>query len=399
MPLFAGLPAEILHFLGMNAQPCTFSPFTDIIKQGSHGRDVYFIIQGEVEVVTETRPTDTVMSGSDDFEYCKPVQRVRARIKSGQYFGEVTNLALAPVRTATVRSINKVECLRITGDTLDKLWSQCPPGLRQQVETEAKRRLSGTDTAHQPNGSVQAQKQAQSVQSQRKPPPTVVFSEAEVSDQRKESQPVTEPLDPDPFFGFELDARPKSRRSSLAPPSAFGGQPALQESISPSSASRGHGTSPHKNRSGYLSAPTSPATSSPHLRPQLKRVPSQHGRGILPDPLLLLVLQRLDLLDLMRMRRVSVYWHKLVSSSTDLLKSLDLSAINRKVNDSSIINIIAPFVGSRPFHINLNNCFHLTDEGFAALAASSAINVRSWKMRSVWDVTGQCILDLSLIHI
>ena len=54
LPLFSGLPGDILHFLGVNAQPVAFPPFMDIIKQGSTGRDVYFIVKGDVEVLTDT---------------------------------------------------------------------------------------------------------------------------------------------------------------------------------------------------------------------------------------------------------------------------------------------------------------------------------------------------------
>ena len=39
LPLFAGLPSEVLHFLGVNAQPVSFVPFTEILKQGSMGHN------------------------------------------------------------------------------------------------------------------------------------------------------------------------------------------------------------------------------------------------------------------------------------------------------------------------------------------------------------------------
>jgi F-box/leucine-rich repeat protein 7 len=55
---------------------------------------------------------------------------------------------------------------------------------------------------------------------------------------------------------------------------------------------------------------------------------------------------------------------------------------------------ICPFVGSRARHVNINNCFHVTDDGFAALVECCGEGILSWRMRSVWDVTGQSILDL-----
>lgn len=51
LPLFSSLPPEILHFLGLSVQPKTWPPFSDIIQQGSFGKDIYFIVQGEAEVI------------------------------------------------------------------------------------------------------------------------------------------------------------------------------------------------------------------------------------------------------------------------------------------------------------------------------------------------------------
>src|ERR1700761_2046004 len=89
LPLFATLPPEILHFIGLNAQPRSYPPFTDIIKQGSTGRDVFFIVRGEVEVVSEKNTPTTSNLGHHPIEKGRVESVVRARLKAGQYFGEV----------------------------------------------------------------------------------------------------------------------------------------------------------------------------------------------------------------------------------------------------------------------------------------------------------------------
>ena len=391
LPLFRDLPEDLLHYLGMNAQPCTFPPFTDIIRQGSQGREVYFLVAGEVEVVTSTPGPDVTMHGSDLPESARSLQRVRARFKPGQYFGEVVSLSLAPTRTATVRSINQVEVLRITGEVLDELWKKSSPGLRGQVESEARKRLECTDRISTFDGSDEQYSVETSATHQRRITPAVTFSEIGF-----ESVKAAEPMDPDPFFNADLDVpKAKSRRSSLAPPGPDHTGIAGHDQ-SPRQASPVGAPSPLQPKSpAYLSSPISPrGPSSSFSAVDMARKASQHGKGRLPDTVLVRVLRYLDFYNLIQMRRVSMYWHRLLATHQDLLHTLDLSHLNRRVTDAALVNVIAPFVGSRPRYVNLNNCFHVTDEGFSALASMSASNVRIWRMRSVWEVSGQCILDL-----
>ncbi|KAF2860945.1 RNI-like protein [Piedraia hortae CBS 480.64] len=330
LPLFSGLPGEILHFIGVNAQPLSFPPFVEIIKQGTSGRDVYFIIQGEVEVFA-------VVSDNAD---CMP--KVRARLKAGQYFGEVTNLSLAPTRTATVRSVNSVDCLLISGHVLDELWRRCGSHLRRQVESEAKRRLNEASVDFK-----------------------LCPDEFDV--------PMS-PIDPDPYFLPDLKA--KSRRSSLAPPVET---PSLSSSSRPTS--RG-------STSATLTAAHAPQ------RPSLARGLSASVKGKLPDHILTIVFQHLELLDLMRLRLVCMHWWHLINTEPNILHNLDLSKHNRRVTDEALRDNICPFVGNRPRVINLNNCFHVTDDGFKALAETCGEQARVWKMKSVWDVSAMAILTL-----
>ncbi|KAK3676712.1 hypothetical protein LTR78_003488 [Recurvomyces mirabilis] len=424
LPLFAGLPNDILHYLGVNAQPMSFAPFTDIIKQGSTGRDVYFLIKGDVEILTEgpdSRRT-SAQTGPDgkalDDGAIAPRQRVRARLKAGQYFGEVTSLSLAPRRTATVRSVDSVECLLINGSTLDELWARCTPGLRQQVEHEAKRRLSAakrdddvvmSDASFEggPFGGYavkQDDARHEELNAWRKSLPTVTFEEPPLDDLPTPIQQM-EPVDPDPFFNRDkLDnMRAKSRRSSLAPPvpqsemqhDSFND---AQRTPSPPAHLRILSSSPLKPGTKFspFASPTSPARLSPTTtrRPSLDRRPSSFGKGRLPDSLLVLIFQQLDLVELMRFRLVSMHWWDLLNTSPDILHHLNLANYNRHVTDDVLRNIIIPFVGKRPRHIDMSNCFHITDEGFKALAEACGESVKMWRMKSVWDVSGPAVLAL-----
>ncbi|KAI9924780.1 hypothetical protein ASPWEDRAFT_110045 [Aspergillus wentii DTO 134E9] len=397
LPLFSGLPPDILHFLGLNAQPRSYPPFTDIVQQDSQGREVYFIVRGEVEVLTErTNPNDNRRK-SANIE--NPGFEVKARLRQGQYFGEVVSLSLAPRRTATVRSVSFVECLMISGEVLVEFWEKCPKDVRQQVESTAKERLQSasdgdvvmseaTDTEKSINELTIDDKFKAST-SRRQSMPLLTLTETELDSSHKpngidDHNIVLRPSDPDPYLNVGLDkVRLRSRRGSVAPlaPEEVSGE---QQRPSPPSEPRSASSSFALSETNGLS------------QPQKEQRPFRHdNRGILPDSILLAIFQQLDLHHLLRLRAVSLHWSDILSKSVDLLRNLDLSMYNRSVTDEVLVKIICPFVGQRPRYIDISNCFHITDEGFTKLATTCGPNVVGWKMKSVWDVTASAILDMS----
>jgi F-box/leucine-rich repeat protein 7 len=419
LPLFSELPDDILHFIGMRAQPRSFDPFTDIIKQGTQGRDVFFIVKGEVEVINMNQPEQnghtspnmgrrkSIAAGEHHF------QEVKARLRPGQYFGEVVSLSLAPRRTATVRSVSAVECLMISGDTLNQLWEKCTPDVRRQVESVAKERLRTskdddvrmTDANNTPNidDLAIADRTRLRTTRRKKSVPTVTFNDtididSPVTPTRRDEN-MMEPYDPDPFLNVDLDnVRSRSRRGSLAPPTP-GSIPDSPSSPSktefPKSPSPGGSPlSPSPSFSLPKHTSTPPEIHTDFKRPRLVNRPSRYGRGRLPDPILTKVLAKLDIHELMKLRAISSHWQKLITESPDVLHDLDLTKYNRKVTDRSLVDIICPFVGSRPRYINISNCFHVTDEGFAELAKTCGPSVRIWRMKSVWDITGPAVLEM-----
>ena len=410
LPLFSELPNDILHFLGLNALPCNYPPFTDIIQQDSQGREVFFIVRGEVEVIDEKVPGQNlrVLSNGAGRNLKRGLQ-VKARLKSGQYFGEVASLSLAPRRTATVRSVTSVECLMITGDVLANFWMRCPPALRKQVEMTAKQRLQSksendvvmTDVGDStPPIDELAIADRSPRQGRKKSVPKVKFTHTKPESPHKpsriEDRSIMEPADPDPFLNVDLDnMRSRSRRGSLAPPTPEGGQPNGTES-------QERRSSPPGTRSVHaLPSISKPVFSTPDFRGKskrpktLQRRPSEFSQGILPDNVLLAIFRHLDLHHLMRFRLVSLHWSKILKGSPELLHTLNLAMYNRIVTDEILVNRICPFVGARPRVIDLSNCFHITDEGFAALATTCGPNVVSWRMKSVWDITAQAILEMA----
>lgn len=88
LPLFASLPSEMLHFLGLSAQPRSFTPFTDIVKQDTRGREIYFIVRGEVEVIDEKNVSSPRMRQGSVPNGLPKTPLVKARLRPGQYFGK-----------------------------------------------------------------------------------------------------------------------------------------------------------------------------------------------------------------------------------------------------------------------------------------------------------------------
>lgn len=412
LPLFSSLPPDILHFIGLNAQPCTFPPFTDIIKQGTQGRDVYFIVKGEVEVVNTKPPGEnghnstylgrrkSIAAGEHNF------QQVKARLKPGQYFGEVVSLSLAPRRTATVRSVSSVECLMISGDVLNELWERCSPDLRLQVEKVAKERLQAAKDTDTPM--LDAMDNTPKIDElaiadivpprtpRKKSVPTVTFSEtpnaieSPMTPSRRDERSMTAPYDPDPFLNVDLDnVRSRSRRGSLAPPTDSPSSSNGDISKSPSPIGTPLSPSP---LSKHSSTPPEPATA--YKRPRIVRRASRFGKGILPDPVLVNIFKNFDVYELMQMRLISMHWLKVISGSPDILHYLDLTKYNRKITDRTLVDIICPFVQARPTYVDISNCFHVTDEGFAALGTTCGPSVKIWRMKSVWDITGPAVLEM-----
>ncbi|PSR88512.1 hypothetical protein BD289DRAFT_367044 [Coniella lustricola] len=402
LSLFSELPNDILHFLGLSAQPVSYPPFTDIVRQGSPGSEIFFIVRGECEVIRETFEGLSLKRSMRS-------SMVRPRLKAGQYFGEVASLGLADARTATVRTVTAVECLMIGGAALEELWRRCPPGVRSQVEETARKRYethpkddvvmkdaddSGSDTDSGPST------------------PNVIFTAipakvtTSVPDEPTETRSHT---DPDPFLSVDMENLRNRRRNSLAPPTpstpTTASAPTPPESPS-SPALNGLKTSQTFESSPLklysFSTPNTPPENDD--QPQFKKQRTLPHRPAslqnvqapaLPDDLLILVFGHFNIVELLRTRRVCRHWRRLLTSSDKLCKEVDLSSFNRYVTDWALANVIGPFASSRPLMVDISNCFHVTDDGFQAFYKLCGKNVRSWRMRSVWDVSASQILEMS----
>jgi len=392
LPLFSALHPDILHFLGLSAQPKSYPPFADIIRQGSPGNEIFFIVRGEAEVIHET-------SASPIRKRLTRSSYTRPRLSQGQYFGEVSSLGLSPGRTATVRSITAVECLMIGGDALDELWRRCPPELRLQVEETARERYKGAGEDVEMSDADSDEPEVPSTPGRRGSLPQVTFTTpSKPASPAKDEADTSQPGDPDPFLSVDMESIRNRRRSSLAPPTPQTDPSAMPSAINGVVRAHAMDSSPLKFFTFPPPVPVGDQEGGPSKRartlPRRPHAAAVEG-GPLPDDVLVAVFQHLDILGLVRMAGVSARWRRLLTTSPKLCAHVDLGQISRRVSDWSLINIVAPFLGERPLEMDISNCFHVTDEGFQVLWRRCGKNVRIWRMKSVWDVSANQILDMS----
>jgi len=106
--LFGGLTDENLQHLADTLQVLTPPPGQTLFREGDEGRDMFVVLEGEVEVLKRSR------TGTD--------ARV-ALLGPGDWFGEMSILDVQP-RSATVQGLAPARLLRIRTQDLEALYRQ-----------------------------------------------------------------------------------------------------------------------------------------------------------------------------------------------------------------------------------------------------------------------------------
>ncbi|KAL6451128.1 FBXL14 F-box/LRR-repeat protein 14 [Candida maltosa Xu316] len=129
LPIFQVLPPDIMHKLALSVEPVVHNPFEYILRKGDTCGDIYFIIDGEVEVLGDQGLLEI------------PV----ARLSSGSYFGEMSFLNYLQnkpkIRTATIRSVSHCELMVIKSEYLEKLCEDYPAIIEDMKITAEERKI------------------------------------------------------------------------------------------------------------------------------------------------------------------------------------------------------------------------------------------------------------------
>lgn len=363
LKLFRGLTEDALHVLCMSVRSRTYAPFTNILVEGRAApeREIYFIMQGEVEVLSESNPPE-----------------VKARLGSGEYFGELAFLDPFARRTATVRSITRTTCLVLEGKAMREVTHKFPH-VEMEIQRTAKVRIEENElflaTKVKAAGDMEVEGLVGGVRG------------VEIA---RDVDPFIPVMTNEDFETIEKPSTVRSRRSSLKPPESQPLEPSHGTERSP--VTREQSSLKHQLSSYNLMAADRGRQASQSPTKRLKRLSAHTGR--LPKHILLRVFSFLPLPELMRLRLVSHAWQHILQSAPELVTDLDLSSYNKRITDIALASI-ARFINGRPRFVDISNCFHISDTGFLDLVRGVNPDLRVWRMKSVWDVSGQAISDIS----
>jgi F-box/leucine-rich repeat protein 7 len=407
--IFASLPNEIMHELALDVEVLHFRPMDIIFQQGERGRDIYFIVYGEVEVVNEVE--------------------LLARLKPMMYFGEMAFLSAlhedgngdsdtdtsadvgAQSRSATIRSVTDCEILMIKATTLDGICARYPTIKKEFKDTAAERikenidHLQGTargtvdrsDLVRSCSPMTFTKYDDSSSTSELTPRVPEVEKSAQVLEKHHsmdDGSPSLHNVNDSTTtmfksFSFSNNTVTPDSRSSSLPSEMFTMPP-----MNPIYGSIHNFSQLQRTNFQYTSM---------NMRRRLSEVNGNRRRssilnvGPLPDSMILKIFQILDLKSLIKCTRVCSRWKQIIYLSQPLFNTLNLAPYCKEIDDSLLVKI-AKIAGSRPHILNISNCHHITDEGFSSLiqVLSGRANLRKVYMKCNWNISAMAIMDLSI---
>lgn len=121
-PLFRNASHELVREIALQLHPVVYTPGDYVFRAGHHGRHMYFIGTGKVEVIAADGET------------------IVATLKAGDFFGEMA-LLFSKARNASVRAVDYCDLYSLDKETFDHAISRFPDFARH-IKEEAERRSS-----------------------------------------------------------------------------------------------------------------------------------------------------------------------------------------------------------------------------------------------------------------
>lgn len=407
LPMFTLLPSNIIHELVLEVEPKRYEPVQYIVKKGDLGRDIYFIVNGEVEVLHPKRISLANSEGNKD----KKVERVIARLGTGQYFGEMAFLKSLNNenigRSTDIRSVSTLDVLVVSGDQLENLISRYPRICDEMRET-ANKRTSRNEQEENNNEDESPFNKWKGLNYSPKINPiddNIDPIQRSTSPLSRNESIITAPSPVESIFddNFKIGRKRSISTVNLSPLDNIPpNQPTASPSISltvpplnPVLPSINQFPTNSQQRFQYMNHAKRLRLNS--ITGQQCRRSSLVTTSLLTDRLLLHIFKMLSLPELMKLRIICRRWRQLLYVAPGFFEKLDLTTYNTSIDDKALIQI-TDFVGSRPKFIDISDCFHITDVGFCYMVNEIGISgqLKSIKMRSDWEVSAMAIMDLAV---
>ena len=120
IPLFQGTEDKFISEVALRLEPMICTPGDYIFREGEEGHEMFFVIQGELEVInSRTGEVLTVMG-------------------PGEFFGEVA-LFLSQRRSATIRAKTYCDLYKLGRETFDRIVENYP-AIAREIEQKARYR-------------------------------------------------------------------------------------------------------------------------------------------------------------------------------------------------------------------------------------------------------------------
>lgn len=121
VPFLQGAGQELIRELALTLQPVSFMPGDYIFRAGDIGRQMYFISQGTVDVLSADGKT------------------AYATLHEGDFLGEIALLFSHP-RSANVRAITYCDLYALDKETFERILNHYPTFMTYMQEHAAQRR-------------------------------------------------------------------------------------------------------------------------------------------------------------------------------------------------------------------------------------------------------------------
>ncbi|KAI9261422.1 hypothetical protein BDA99DRAFT_464372 [Phascolomyces articulosus] len=365
VPFFKDCPEDFLHRISLKVEPRNYRPNTMIINKGDIGREMYFIVDGTVQILNRRPEGDLAV----------------ARLGPMDFFGELSLLLDIP-RTASVQSITPIEmyvlskedCLEVCHDYPD-IESQFKILADKTLRTINKLNMSIGDFGDQQVDTVSG---------------GVVYVPAEEQDYGASLAPIDrsaicsttsdqDPTLPPPTKANQIRSREtRPRRPSIA----VWSDPSLLAVAS--MASTCTPTSPtSKRRSVTIKEETY----------ALELTLNQRDRfTALDTSIIARIATLLDFASLIRLSSASRKLYRTLHKQHVQAQQIDLGSSNRLMTDDTI-GLLIDLIGANVESLYLTHCYHLTDQAIIMIA-QNAPHLRKLDLNSCWLITDRSLDSL-----